>query len=75
MVIFTSVTWMKVSPPAVTAMHNSTNPVGTVIFTTVAWLVILPSASVCSNCSAQFYKFYVPGYFYFSQLSYIVSVL
>ena len=68
MAIFTSVTWLETSPSAVTAMHNSTNPIHTVIFTS-------GNSAICSNCSAQFYKSYVPGYFYFSQLSYIVSVL
>ena len=36
---------------------------------------LIGNIAICSKCSAQFYKSYVPGYFYFSQLSYVVSVL
>ena len=35
--------WLEISPSAVTAVHNSTNPICTVIFTSVPWLAILPS--------------------------------
>ena len=70
-VIFTTVAWLEISPSAVTAVHNSTNPICTAIFSSVAWLAILQSVVTV----LQFYKSYVPGHFYFSQLSYIMNVL
>ena len=60
---------LEISPSAVTALHNSTK---SYIHSHFYFCRLIGNIAIRSNCSAQFYKYYVPGYFYFSQLSYIV---
>ena len=50
---FHSLAWLEISPPAVAAMHNSTNPICMVIFN---FCRLIGNITICSNCCAQFYK-------------------